>query len=251
MTPDERKLLSELFDRVQSASGNRRDPEAEAFIADNVRRQPYATYLLAQAVIVQEEGMKNAAARIEELERELAQARSQPSGGGSFLGSIFGGGQRAPEPPRQQPGGGQGPWAHQRGGSVPSVNPQSGGWMGQQPQQPQQMAPGMQQSQGGSFLRGALGTAAGVAGGVMLANSLSGLFGGHNNTHGIAGDTAGAGKGDAASLASNDDSSITGGIFDDKSGGGGSGSGSGYESQPASYDDGGWDSGGDDGSFDA
>ena len=73
MTPEERQLLSELFDRVRSASGNTRDPEAEAFIADQVRAQPYAPYLMAQAVIVQEEGLKKAAARIEELERALAQ----------------------------------------------------------------------------------------------------------------------------------------------------------------------------------
>ena len=232
MTPDERKLLAELFDRVQSAAGNRRDPEAEAFIAENVRAQPYAPYLLAQAVIVQEEGLKNAAARIEQLERELADAKAQPAGGGSFLGSIFGGGQR----PAEQPQSVQGPWGYQRG-SVPSVNPQSGGWAGQQMQQPPQ---GMQQPQGGSFLKGALGAAAGVAGGVLLANSLSGLFSGHNNTHGIAGDTASAGD-----RGSRDDSDITGGIFDDKSSAAPS-------AEPASYDDGGsWDSGGDDGGFDA
>lgn len=251
MTPDERKLLAELFDRVQSAAGNRRDPEAEAFIAENVRAQPHAPYLLAQAVIVQEEGLKNAAARIEELERQLAQAKTQGQGSGSFLGSIFGGGQRAEPPqasvPPSAPQPAPGPWGYQRG-SVPSVNPQAGGWGsapapggwgGQQTmQQPQQ--------QGGSFLRGALGAAAGVAGGIMLANSLQGLFSGHNNTHGIAGDTSGAGAsaGAGSSLASHDDSSIVSGIFDDKPG-----AGSGYAAQPASYDDGdtggGWDSGGD------
>lgn len=249
MTPDERKLLAELFDRVQSAAGNRRDPEAEAFIADNVRAQPYAPYLLAQAVIVQEEGLKNAAARIEQLERELADAKAQPAqGGGSFLGSIFGGGQRPPEQPTApQPAPG-GPWGYQRG-SVPSVTPQqTGGWASQQPQQTYQQ-PMQAPAQGGSFLRGALGTAAGVAGGVMLANSLSGLFSGHNNTHGIAGDTAGAGAGtDASSLASHDDSAITGGIFDDKP----AASSPDYDAQPASYDDdGGWDTGGSDDSFDA
>jgi len=235
MTPDERKLLSELFERVQSASGNRRDPEAEAFIADNVRQQPYAPYLLAQAVIVQEEGLKNAAARIEQLERELADAKAQPQSGGGFLGSMFGGSRPQPAPPPQAA---PGPWGYQRG-SVPSAGPQSGGWASQQPMQ---QAP-MQQPQGGSFLRGALGTAAGVAGGVMLANSLSGLFSGSHNTHGIAGDTAGAG-GSGSSLASHDDSSITGGIFDDKPSGGDSSN----DPQPASFDDdgGGWDSGGGD-----
>src|SRR3954452_2144468 len=111
MTPDERKLLSELFERVQSASGNRRDPEAEAFIADNVRAQPYAPYLLAQAVIVQEEGLKNAAARIEELEREVAEAKAAPSSGGGFLVSVFGAPRAQPAPPQPEPPPG-GPWGY-------------------------------------------------------------------------------------------------------------------------------------------
>jgi hypothetical protein len=51
MTPEERQLLTELFDRVRSASGNHRDPEAEAFIAEQIRAQPYAPYLMAQAAL--------------------------------------------------------------------------------------------------------------------------------------------------------------------------------------------------------
>lgn len=226
MTPEERQLLTELFDRVRSASGNTRDPEAEAFIVDQVRAQPYAPYLMAQAVIVQEEGLKKAAARIEELERSLAQQQQNvaPQSGG-FLGSVFGGGARGsvPSTGASRP---TGPWG---AGSVPSV-PQNS-----YAQQQQAAAP-----QGGSFLRNALGMAAGVAGGVLLANSLSSLFSGNNNTHGIAGNDAGA----SASNASQD---ITGGVFDPPST---PSAGSDYI-QPASYDDGGgWDSGGDSGSFD-
>ncbi len=228
MTPDERQLLTELFDRVRSASGNTRDPEAEAFIAEQVRAQPYAPYLMAQAVIVQEEGLKKAVARIEELERNLAQQQqtaAAPASGG-FLGSVFGGGARGSVPSTGAPRP-TGPWG---AGSVPSVPQPS------YAQQQQAAAP-----QGGSFLRNALGMAAGVAGGVLLANSLSSLFSGNNNTHGIAGNDAGA----SASNASQD---ITGGVFDPPST---PSAGSDYI-QPASYDDGGssWDSGGDGGSFD-
>lgn len=258
MTPEERKLLTELFERVQSAAGNRRDPEAEAFIAENVRAQPYAPYLLAQAVIVQEEGLKNAATRIEELERQLEEARGA-QGGGGFLGSIFGGQRpqhREEAPPPPSPG----PWSYQRG-SVPSAGPQ-GGWGAPPPQQggwgggpmsPQ--APGQPPGQGGSFLRGALGAAAGVAGGVLLADTLRGLFTGGNNAHGIAGDlTRSGGSGSAADLASHDDSNIAGNIFDDKRGDQTPGQGA-EGAQPASYDDdqdqGGWDDpGGDDSSYD-
>jgi hypothetical protein len=241
MTPDERKVLTELFERVRSASGNVRDAEAEAFIAENVRAQPYAPYLLSQAVIVQEEALKGAAAKIEELERELEQARRQPASGGMF-GGLFGGGARpqaAPVPqsamsapaPAQQA---SGPWSHQRG-SVPSSRPQAGPFAGQQAQQPQQ---------GGSFLRGALGMAAGVAGGVLLANSLQGMFsGGAGDKHGIAGDGAASGAG-AASAAAND-SAIAGNAFNQQAA-----APAADHIQPASYDEGGWDSGGDD-SWDA
>jgi hypothetical protein len=40
-------------------------------------------------------------------------------------------------------------------------------------------------SAGGSFLQGALGTAAGVAGGMLLANSLSGILGSHMSSLGL------------------------------------------------------------------
>ncbi|MDB5651047.1 MAG: putative periplasmic ligand-binding sensor protein [Hyphomicrobiales bacterium] len=220
MTPDERKLLTDLFDRIRDAAANPRDHEAEALISDAVRAQPYAPYLLAQAVLVQEEALKAAAARIETLEHEAQQARAEPAGGGSFLGglgSIFGGSapQRAPEPP---PGG---PWGNQRS-SVPQAgmargydappqqgNYQGGPWSGQGGA-PQAMG------QGGGFLKGALGTAAGVAGGVMLANSLQGLFSGHGNAHGIASGLGGDSQQgtNAATPASHDDSAITGNVFD-------------------------------------
>jgi len=225
MSPEERQLLTELFDRVRSASASQRDPEAEAFIAEQIRAQPYAPYLMAQAVIVQEEALKKAAARIDELEHAQSQSHSAPQAGG-FLGSVFGAGARPSGSVPAAGGQSPGPWGYQRG-SVPSVGPQQA--YAQQAQAPQQ----------GSFLRGALGTAAGVAGGMLLANSLSSLFSGNHNAHGIAG-------GDAAASSSKASQDVTGGVFDPPAT-----PAAVYESpQPASYDDGGsWDSGGD-GSFD-
>jgi hypothetical protein len=44
-------------------------------------------------------------------------------------------------------------------------------------------------------LTGALGTAAGVAGGVLLADSIRGLFTGHNNSLGIGSGFGGTGSG--------------------------------------------------------
>ncbi|MDH7796574.1 MULTISPECIES: DUF2076 domain-containing protein [unclassified Beijerinckia] len=186
MTPDERQLLAGLFDRIRNASGGQRDAEAEAFIADGVRQQPYAPYLLAQSVIVQDETLKAAAAKIEELEARLREQEGAHKPG-SFLGgigkSILQSQQQAPQQQAQPAPDNR--WTHggepvappqQQGGA--SWPPQAGVPM-QQPMQ-QSMQQPMQQPGGGGFLKGALGAAAGVAGGMLLANSLSGLFGAHN-----------------------------------------------------------------------
>jgi hypothetical protein len=213
MTPEERQLLSGLFDRIQGSANQPRDRDAETFISEAVRTQPYAPYLLAQTVIVQEHALRAASERLQQLEAQVQQAAANPppQQDTSFLGnigrSLFGAApQAAPTQPRQPtPGYGApqdpDPYAQQRQGA-PQAGPwgqqapqQQGGW-GQQP--PQQGGWGQQPPQqggfgggGGSFLKGALGAAAGVAGGVMLADSIKGLFGGNNNPFGIASGTAG------------------------------------------------------------
>jgi len=190
MSPEERQLLTGLFDRVHAAGDAPRDSEAEAFIAAAVRQLPYAPYLLAQSVIVQDETLKAASQRIEELEARVRDlegaAKAQPS---SFLGgigkSILGSG----APPQQQPVPSQSPWTQmrQQQQQEPTGQQQPMGYQGQpmgQPMGQQAMGQQMPQAGGGGFLKGALGTAAGVAGGMMLANSLSGLFGSHNSPFG-------------------------------------------------------------------
>ena len=52
MSPEERQVLVELFQRTNAAASQPRDKDAEAFIAEAVRLQPYAPYLLAQAVLL-------------------------------------------------------------------------------------------------------------------------------------------------------------------------------------------------------
>jgi hypothetical protein len=189
MSPEERQLLSSLFDRVRAAAPTPRDSDAEAFISQAVKEQPYAPYFLAQAVIMQEQGMKAAAehiqqleARVHELEQQGAGDHQQSQQSGGFLGglgSLFGG-QSAPRGPAQAGG-----YAPQQQGrlyddyarNAPPPQQSAGPW-GQQPTGPWSQQPSMP-SAGGSFLRGALGTAAGVAGGVMLADSLRSLFSPH------------------------------------------------------------------------
>ena len=128
MSPEERQLLQGLFERIQNAGSAPRDKEAEAFIADAVKALPYAPYLLAQTVIVQDQALRAANDRLQQLEaqvRDLEEhAQPQQAGAGGFLGglgSLFGGGAPQAAPPRAPSPG----WNQQ---------PQQGGW-NQPPQQ--------------------------------------------------------------------------------------------------------------------
>ncbi len=206
MSPEERQLLTGLFDRIRGAANTPRDQEAEALIQDATKAQPYAPYYLAQTVLVQDQALRAANDRLQELEGKVKDLESQAASGprpGSFLsglGSLFGGSAPSSVPRAGMPAG-----SALRAGMPPpggrwSQTPPQGGW--QQPPQgyaPPGAAPGPWGGQGGSpgggFLTGALGTAAGVAGGVLLADSIRGLFGGHNNSFGIGSGFGGMGTG--------------------------------------------------------
>jgi hypothetical protein len=185
MTPEERQLLGGLFQRVASTAATPRDAEAEAFITDAIRAQPHAPYALAQTVLVQRQALEAAAKRLQDLEAQV-QSQNAPQEETSFLGnigkSLFGGGQSAP-PPRNTYD--ESASVRQSASAPPPYAPAS------QPQSyPPQQAYGAPPSAGpwggapagaggGGFLQHALTTAAGVAGGMMVADSLRGLFGGH------------------------------------------------------------------------
>jgi uncharacterized protein len=181
MSPEERQMLADLFERIRANAAAPRDPQADAFINDAVRQQPFAPYILAQTVLVQQHALEGAAQRISELE---AQTRaSAPAQETSFLGnlgrSLFGGG--ASPPPQPQRPSGYDASAYQRGApqAPPSYAP---------PPPPPGYAPPPQPGPwgaaaaatpaGGGFLSGALRTAAGVAGGVVLGNALENMIGG-------------------------------------------------------------------------
>jgi len=181
MERNEQDIIDDLFSHlaeVERSSGPR-DTEAERYINQLIASQPAAVYFMTQSLIVQEHALKAAQERIEELERE-AEARAG-SGRGSFLGGLFGG------------GGGSGSGSRSSvpsSGSVPSAGggfryPQQGAPMDQQPparyQEPAS-APEPRGSGGGGFLTGVMQTAAGVAGGVVLGNMITGMFSGHGNS---------------------------------------------------------------------
>jgi hypothetical protein len=183
MNSQERDVISGIFERLKSVADAPRDPEAERFIAELVARQPYAPYALAQAVYVQEQALREINDKVRDLEEQVKAGGNRS---GSFLGSLFGAGSsdQAPTQPTRTS-------VPQAGmGSAPQYGtpPQSGGGWGQSvPQQfpPQQFPPAGQQpgSGGGGFLQGALGAAAGVAGGALLYQGLKGLFGGGEAPH--------------------------------------------------------------------
>ena len=180
MTPEERQMLADLFERIKAAGSTPRDAQAEAFINDAVRAVPYAPYVLAQTTLVQQHALEAAANRIAELEAAQRQAAEGQQEQGGFLGnlgrSIFGGGPSAPPPPQQRapaPPPGYAPQPQQQAYGPPPASPyapqpQGGPWGAPPP------------SRSGGFLQNAASTAAGVAGGVALGNLLGGLFGGHS-----------------------------------------------------------------------
>ena len=109
MSPEERQLLTGLFDRIRGAANAPRDQEAEALIQDATRAQPYAPYLLAQTVLVQDQALRAANDRLQDLEGKVkdleSQAASAPRSGGFLggLGSLFGGGAPPPRPSAPPP----------------------------------------------------------------------------------------------------------------------------------------------------
>jgi len=168
MTPQESQLVDELFDRLASLETVPRDPDAERLIADGTRRAPHAVYALVQTTLLQDEALKRANARIEELQAQLDEAPPAPQRQGSFLDSMreaFGAG--APR------------------GSVPSVRApnaptsgyQSQNFQGGYPPPPPGYAAGPAFGSGGSFLGTAASTAAGFIGGALLLDGIRSMLG--------------------------------------------------------------------------
>ena len=88
MTPQERKLIDELFDRLASLENNPRDADAVRAINEGLRRAPNALYPLVQTALVQDEALKRADARIRELEDELGVEPGEPVKQAGFLDNM-------------------------------------------------------------------------------------------------------------------------------------------------------------------
>ena len=87
MTPQEQELIKGLFDRLSQLESQPRDPEAARLIAQGLTGAPHAIYPLVQTVLLQDEALKRANARIEELQVQTSalQPEQPPT---SFLDSM-------------------------------------------------------------------------------------------------------------------------------------------------------------------
>jgi hypothetical protein len=200
MTPQERQMVADLFDRLASLEGGQRDPDAERAMREGLARAPSAVYALVQTVLLQEEALKRANTRIEELEHAVNPGPAQTQSGGFLdsMRSVFAGQSRGSVPSVRT--------GAQTGGQGSSGQGSSGVWgaspppppppPGYQPQPGYPPPPGYMQGApmgapmmgggGGSFLGTAAATAAGVIGGSMLLNGIRNAFsaGGSHQTFG-------------------------------------------------------------------
>lgn len=162
MQSEEQQLIDGLFSRLKEAQSQSapRDVAAEQHIAQHLQSQPAAPYYMAQTILIQEAAIKKLNAQIQALQGEIAQlkhaGREQSSGG--FLAGLFGGGAR----PNANP--------------IPGTQAMQGATPGSYTPPPATGAPGYAPRGGGGFMAGALQTAAGVAGGVVLGNMLTSMF---------------------------------------------------------------------------
>ncbi|MFO1048166.1 MAG: DUF2076 domain-containing protein [Geminicoccaceae bacterium] len=157
MDQNERQVIDGLFAKLRQVDQQvpQRDAEAEAHIRQQIAGMPAAPYYMAQAMLVQEQALTALQSRVQQLE---AAAKEAPAGGGSFLSGLFGGAQPSapPRPPVAQ-------------GPIPQQYMQQGA-MGAG------SGPWGRPAMGGGFLAGAMQTAVGVAGGMLLADALTSAF---------------------------------------------------------------------------
>lgn len=218
MSPEERSLLQNFLNDLTASRAGQKDGEAERMIYDALRTSPDAAYLLVQHAILSDQALHAAQDQVARLQEQVRNMPVQAQQSSGFLGGQ--GGQPGPSP-----------WARAASAPPPQDQyapaqppPQGGGFYG----------PGPFNRGGGlgSFLRNAGTTAAGVAGGALLFDGLSNLFGGHRG--GGFGGFGGGWGGQPTEIVENN-------YYDDNSGGGFDQGG----------DGGGWDTGGGDGgSFD-
>ncbi|AJC15463.1 DUF2076 domain-containing protein [Pandoraea sputorum] len=181
MDSQEMQTLQSFLTQLTQAQAGVKDAQAEALIADAVRRQPDAAYLLVQRALLLDHALVSARAQISTLQSQLQAA--QGGAHDSFLGgaNAWGNGGAA--------GNGAGTTGSMGNGGPVGYNPnaapasypaqmQAPTQVASQPQAPAQRSGWLSDG-----ARGTLGsiatTAAGVAGGAFLFQGIESLF--HRN----------------------------------------------------------------------
>ena len=165
MTPQERQLVTDSFNRLATLERAERDPEAERLIAEGLERAPNAPYALVQTVLVQDQALREADARIRDLEGSGGDRVRKTRFLDNMRGALFG----HMEEPRSSVPAVKAPAetsAYGRGGNV-QASPQ-------------------EQGQGASFLGTAAAAAAGVIGGALLLDSIRSMMGARQGAMGDA-----------------------------------------------------------------
>ena len=179
MTPQEQQLLQGLTDRVNQTVLQEKDPDAEQFIQQALGRNPDATYILAQTVLVQQYALDQAKKQLDDAKQQLAQQAQQPKHSGSFLGNLLGTNDDRQPPPPPPPPPQYAPVNNPPAYAQPQyAAPQYGQPQYGQPQygQPQYGQPQYGQPAGGGFLRSAMQTATGVAAGALAFEGIESLM---------------------------------------------------------------------------
>lgn len=230
MTPQERQLVDDLFDRLARLETAPRDADAERAIADGLARAPNAVYALVQTVLVQDEALKRADQRI----RELSGAGEAAPQGGGFLDSmretVIGRPANASVPSVRSDVANEPDSRWNRGGAY------AGGQYGNAAANaaPAAGAAPWQGGGGGSFLGTAAASAVGAIGGALLFNSISSMFG-HRSPGSAFADAPHGGSG--AGAASPWDNSASGGDLARDAGLNDIGQGVGGDAKPAGFFD--------------
>lgn len=141
-------MLATLLDRLKRAPAATMDRDAQAMIGQAVAAQPDFPYLLAQTVLIQDLALTQAPDRLAAAEESQPRGDGHQAGLGGFLGGLLGRGADRRDP---------------YASAAPSSFSSS---LGDRPPM-----------QGSSFLASAAATAAGVAGGALLLQSIQSMFG--------------------------------------------------------------------------
>lgn len=164
MQSEEQRLIDGLFSRLKQAEDQSapRDANAEGVIAQHIQAQPAAPYYMAQTILIQEAAIKQLNERLQALESEVTQLQASKPNSGGFLAGLFGVNQPQSRVNNPIPGA-------QHYGRVNTPQPGDNAPLAQAP---------VAGRSGSGFMAGALQTAAGVAGGVVLGNMLMNMFSG-------------------------------------------------------------------------